>query len=267
MRIALVGGTHGNEPIGYEVMQHFRSHKVASRQNSYDCFWANPKAYERKSRYVDSDLNRAFGKNASPQGHEKLRAQEIEKEISGHYDFSIDLHTTTSNMGLTAIMNNTHPDTRKAALYLTQKIPQIKIIEEDVLDENSTHLNRLCPAGLTIEVGPVANNVLKAELIFATAEIVRHLLEFDFSTDVSGQRLPIYKMVGKEKIPQGFYIHPKLDGQDFRLLKKGQPTFINFSGEVLGWDQSDVFPFFINEAAYQEHDLAFLTSIKEELTL
>ncbi|MEM7647364.1 MAG: succinylglutamate desuccinylase/aspartoacylase family protein, partial [Pseudomonadota bacterium] len=119
MNIALIGGTHGNEPVGLEVMKLFKK-SSKKYHNPFECFWANPKAYELKRRYVDSDLNRAFGKNGQPSGYEKQRAAELKKQIQDSFDFSIDLHTTTSNMGLTAILNNTNPMTHKAAIFLKQ---------------------------------------------------------------------------------------------------------------------------------------------------
>lgn len=264
MKIALVGGTHGNEPVGIEVMSLFR---LSSTKyfNAFACFWGNPKAFELKRRYVDSDLNRAFGKNAKPKGYEAARAKELENEIRGKFDFCIDLHTTTSNMGLTAILNNTHPSSQKAARFLKYEFPEIKLIEEDKLDEECVHLNRLCPGSLTIEVGPVANNVVNAELVLKTHAIVEKLLNFNFDYEFEEEEVEVYKMLGVEKFPEksGWYVHPSLEGADFLEVKKGSPLFINIDRDVITYEKNvPIYPFFINEAAYLENRYAFLVAEK-----
>ncbi len=266
MKVALIGGTHGNEPIGIEVMSLFRL-SPKNYQNEYECFWGNPKAYELKRRYVDTDLNRAFGKNGIRKGYEEKRAEELEKKIRGEFDFSIDLHTTTSNMGLNAILNNTHPNTQKAAAFLKLEFPEINLIEEDKLNDDCNHLNRLCPAGLTIEVGPVANNVLKADLILKTYWIVEKLLDFDFNMEVDSSELEVFKMLGQQNYPEkeGWYVHPELEGHDFKEMKKGDPWFINIHGDEIHMEkEGPLYPFFVNEAAYIEKKSAFLIAKKQK---
>ncbi len=266
MKIALVGGTHGNEPVGIEVMSLFRLSR-SSFTNNFQCFWANPKAFELKRRYVDSDLNRSFGKNSIAKGYEKNRAAELEKEIKGSFDFCIDLHTTTSNMGLTAILNNTHPNTQKVARFLKHELPEIRLIEEDRLDDDCNHLNRLCPAGLTIEVGPVANNVVKAELVLKMHTIVEKILDFNFNFEIEESPIEVFKMLGYRKYPEksNWYIHPQLEDANFLKIRKGFPLFINIEKEVMELEEDGpIYPFFINEAAYLENKHAFLVAEKRD---
>ena len=264
MNIALVGGTHGNEPVGLEVMSLFKK-STAKYRNSFTCFWGNPKAYELKKRYVDTDLNRAFGKNQIRKGYEQSRAEELESQFKDNFDLCIDLHTTTSNMGQTAILNNTHNWTQKICTVLNQSIEGLKLIEEDRLDDECNHLNRLCPAGVTVEVGPVANNVVSAELVLQTVSIVEKILDFDFDSSVDTDSVEYYKMLGQINYPSGdhWYVHPDLDRRDFKELAAGQPTFLNHDGRVEKWSgDKSVYPFFINEAAYLEHRSAFLIAEK-----
>ncbi len=264
MKIAVVGGTHGNEPVGREVVEILKEEDRDFR-NEYQCFIGNPQAYVEKKRYVDCDLNRAFGKKGVRRGYEKTRAEELENEIRGKFDFCIDLHTTTSSMGLTAIFNNTHDLTRKAGVYLKSEIPDFKLIEEVDLDEDCTHLNRLCPAGVTLEVGPVANNVLNADLILKLKHMVEKLLDFDFSQNIKIQGTEYFKMTGAINFPsKRWYVHPSIEGHDFKEIKKGDPIFLNSQGDSKEWEQEEsCFPFFINEAAYLEHQCAFLTSLRK----
>jgi len=264
MKIALVGGTHGNEPVGIEVVRLFEQSNKKYK-NDFQSFWANTKACELKKRYVDCDLNRAFGKNGVRHGYEKQRAGELKSEIKSKFDFCIDLHTTTSNMGLTAILNNTHISSQNAAASLYENIKGLKLIEEDHLDEECRHLNRLCPGGLTIEVGPVANNVINGDLVSATFKIVEHILDFDFEKTIDLSNIEYFKMLGQVNYPegQGWYISSNLEGKDFEELKPGTPIFTNIQEDQLLFEESESrYPFFINEAAYLENKSAFLLAEK-----
>ena len=73
MKIAVVGGTHGNEFTGVEVCKALEKSQQ-SYKNEYRTFIANPMAHLKKLRYVDSDLNRAYSKTSSPLGNEKERS-------------------------------------------------------------------------------------------------------------------------------------------------------------------------------------------------
>lgn len=264
MQIALIGGTHGNEPVGKEVMNLFSNSKEQYK-NIFSCFWGNPEAYQQQKRYVDTDLNRAFGKNGNRFGYELERVAHLEEKILGNFDFSIDLHTTTSNMGETVILNNTHPASRQIATYLQKQRPGLKIIEETQLDDECTHLNRLCPAGVTVELGPVANNVIDSQLLFNMHQIVELILNFDFKTYISLDSVEYYKMIDQINFPEkgGWYLHSDIDKHDFQILNPGQDIFINIHGETLKYSGHEpVYPFFINEAAYLEKRSAFLIAKK-----
>ena len=81
MRVAVVGGTHGNEPVGIEVIQHLERRPPEDAMHSFETFWANPKAFELGRRFVDSDLNRTFGKNGRGEGYEIERSKELTDKI------------------------------------------------------------------------------------------------------------------------------------------------------------------------------------------
>ena len=266
LQVAIIGGTHGNEPVGIEVMKAFQKNKPKECLHQYKTFFANPKAYELKTRFVHTDLNRAFGKNGIRKGYEAGRVHELESGIRNQFDLTLDLHTSTSNMGLTLILNNTHDLSRNVAAYLKRVVSGLKIIEEDQLDEESTHLNRLAPAGLTIEVGPVANNVVSAYLLQQTYNLVLHILQWDVKKEDLGH-VEYFKMGKVVFFPpeSGWYIHPDVDNRDFQALKPGAPLFINLKGETLAYDGGrEVYPFFINEAAYIPKGYAMILSSKEK---
>lgn len=55
--------------------------------------------------------------------------------------------------------------------------------------------------------------------------------------------------------------------QDFKLLRKGDPVFLTFSGETLKHEGDELHPFFINECAYYEKRIAFHLGRKVKMTL
>jgi len=265
MKIAIFGGTHGNEPVGVEVIKALRAQKPKSNFHTYETFIGNPKALEKKVRYIDSDLNRAFGKKGQPIGYELQRSKELEQQIRGKFDLIIDLHTTTTNMGLTAILNNTHKITRQTCCLLKERNNGLKLIEEVDLDEDCNHLGRLAPACVTIEVGPVANNVVSGDLVLKTYQMISDILNFDYKQNFDFEKTEVYKTIETLKFPpeEGWYIHPEIENSDFKMIKKGQPLFINIAGETINYQKDyEAFPFFINEAAYLESDSAMIFAKK-----
>ncbi len=263
MKIAIIGGTHGNEPVGIEVIKNLELKKEASSVHEYDCFLANPMALKEKKRFVDTDLNRSFGAKGTRLGNEETESARLTSEISGKYDFILDLHTTTSNMGLTVLLNNDNELTRQAAVRIQKIMPEVKIIEGMRMNDDCPYTSNLIGAGLTIEVGPVANNVLDAKLILETKKMVMAVLEWDFEDRYDLKEIKHYKSFGEYEFPKesGWYIHPELEGSDFKELNPGDPVFINMDEEVKGFEgDSSITPFFINEAAYQDDRLAMTMS-------
>ncbi len=266
MKIAILGGTHGNEPVGIKVIEAL-SKKVDKYTNDYKTFLANPKAHRLGIRYVDFDLNRSFGKDDKSIGNEKSQAEILSKEITGNYDFVLDLHTTTSNMGLTVIL--THLDERsvKAACYLKKINPELKIIISVRAGKECPYTTHMVHSGLTVEVGPVANNVINSHLIIETHKMVKQLLDFDFMEDFKYSQIECFKTKGLMTYPldKDWMLHPNVDGHDFQQLKSGDPLFITIDGDELKYDGETIYPLFVNEAAYQENNTALEFAVKTTL--
>ena len=258
MKFAIIGGTHGNEPVGIKVMQEMKSIDSTQFLHDYEAFLGNPKAYEIGKRYVDSDLNRSFGSLGESKGYEQQRSSELSKTIKGNFDFILDLHTTTSNMGLTLILTSLDQNSVNAACYLKSKIPEIKIIISVRAGENCPYTSSLASSAITVEVGPVANNVLKTQLILDTYKIVTETLNYDFKSSYDYSQIECFKTVGFKSYPESgeWMLHPNIDGNDFSPLNNEDPLFINMNNEVILYEGETVYPLFVNEAAYQENNTA-----------
>ncbi len=267
LRIALIGGTHGNERLGIEIVSHW-SHAIPfETPHIIEPMIANQKAVDSGLRFIDYDLNRSFGKNSTPSGYEAERARELTEKISGNFDLVIDLHTTTSHMGFTIILPKTDPLSRRAALYLKTHFPDITIIESLRVDENSLFISALAPSGLLFEIGPVANNIVNTQLLLTLNTILTKLLTWDFGEINVPKSWYYYKIVDYLYYPKEggpYYIHPEREGKDFVAVKHGDPLFIDLNGKTLVYEGEEFYPFFINEAAYRLSRIAMYTSKKME---
>ena len=98
--VVIVGGTHGNEPGGVKAIvqlhRAFRNGEITLNRGKISFLLGNPKAYQKDVRYIDSDLNRVFVKQA-PSSVEGKRALEIDAFLWDHGDINalLDLHSVS----------------------------------------------------------------------------------------------------------------------------------------------------------------------------
>ncbi|WP_414624940.1 aspartoacylase [Calothrix sp. CCY 0018] len=279
-RVALVGGTHGGELTGVFLVKKFQQSPQLIQRDRIETisFIANEKAVAMGTRYIDTDLNRAFNrqdlKNPRLINYEQSLAKKIARRIEEEkIDLIIDLHSTTANMGLTVILHSDHPYLLSLAAYLTQINSKVKILQH-TLNQESSYLISSAELGITIEVGAIANGVLDAKLFQATEELIHVILNY-LEADRKGQPLSIpsgftkYSAIGTVDYPRNeqgeirAMIHPQLQFEDYQPLHPGNPIFITFDGEEIFYqgDQT-VYPVFINEAAYYEKGTAMCLTVR-----
>ncbi|NXE06137.1 ACY2 Aspartoacylase, partial [Lophotis ruficrista] len=122
-RVAIFGGTHGNELSGVFLVKHWQENGAEIQRAGMEVkpFLTNPRAVKKCTRYIDCDLNRVFDSDnlgrtvVEDIPYEVRRAQEINqifgpKGSDDAYDLIFDLHNTTSNMGGTLILENSRDD-------------------------------------------------------------------------------------------------------------------------------------------------------------
>jgi aspartoacylase len=276
-RVAIVGGTHGNELTGVYLVKKFENapELVARSTFKTELLIANPRSVEVCRRYVETDLNRCFSRSGLDKPattYEEQRAQEIDRLLNTETPSEelciLDLHTSTSNMGLTLILGNLHPFNVRLAAYLSTINPRVKIYKWIDSESSQSALRSLSPLGLSIEVGPVPQGVLDAELYQETEYLIYAALDFIERTN-KGDRptcpsaITLYQGVELVEFPRDSQgeltgmIFPDLQYQDYNLLNPGDPMFVTFEGENITYDgEVTVFPVFINEAAYYEKNIA-----------
>jgi succinylglutamate desuccinylase len=282
-RVAIIGGTHGNELTGVYLIKKFQEFPELLHRDSLECvtLLANPQAIAANRRYIDRDLNRSFAsedlKNPELSGYENDLAKQIAAQLR-NVDLIIDLHSSTANMGLTILPSSAHPMNMRLAAYLSTLHPDVRVCcGANFADKENQDpmLRSLSPLGCTIEVGAIAQGILQADLFQKTEMLVQAILNY---LEALNQHKPlavpsgldIYQVISSIDYPRNSQgeiqaiIHPQLQFQDYESLQPGAPLFLTFSGESIFYSgKSTVFPIFINEAAYYEKKVAMIITKKQ----
>jgi succinylglutamate desuccinylase len=284
-RVAIVGGTHGNELTGIYLVKKFLQNPELLRRESLECttFIANPEAVIKNQRYIDRDLNRCFDRedlaNLELSNYEEIRAKEIATQIGSNTDLIIDLHSTTAKMGLTILLSSRHLLNFQLAAYLSTLHPDVKVVCGKQSSQAAPMLRSLSPLGCTIEVGAIAQGIIDAQLFQQTEMLVHAALDYLDRLN-RHQPLPIpsnltlYQTVSSVDYPRNSsgelqaMIHPQLQFQDYAPLHPGDPMFMTFAGETIPYQGAEiVFPIFINEAAYYEKGIAMSLTQQQQILI
>ena len=276
--IAIVGGTHGNENTGVFLIKKLKDRLLSYKNLNLKYLLANPMAVKCSQRFIDCDLNRAFGlknlQNNEKSEYEFKRAKAINNELGpkgkSKTDFIIDMHTSTSNMGITVILSNINTVNIQLVAYLKGIFEKLNIYYMPAkTEEDQPFLDSIAPFSLAIEVGPVANGILRHDIIEMTEKTVKATLEF--ITLYNNDDLPeipesielfkYYKTVSFPMDADGnitAYIHKNLQDKDFQELNKGDAIFHTIDDlTIYNEEEGACYPVFINEAAYYYKNSAF----------
>jgi len=116
--IAVVGGVHGDEPCGVRAVERLLA-DAPDVERPVKCIVANEEALERGVRYVDADLNRAFGPNTPADAHEVELGERLAEEIRGMTVFSV--HSTQSHADPFAVSDG-------RADHVKRIVPRLSIV-------------------------------------------------------------------------------------------------------------------------------------------
>ncbi|MGB1272096.1 MAG: aspartoacylase [Endozoicomonas sp.] len=284
-KITIVGGTHGNEYLGpYFIQKVEQASLYQDNSLEVSTLLANPEAFAMGQRFIHNDLNRSFTREiltSTNNDHEYQRAREINQLFSPEeleHHFIIDLHSSTANMGITLIVRNDQPFNLHAASYVQQNIPEARILVSDVDREQSQSLNSISKFGLALEIGPLANAVIRHDLFQTTEKVVSLLIKF-MTLCKTRQEPRLHEEVQafqvRERVPYPrddndkltAMVHKDLQDRDYRLLEAGHPIFETFGEESVPYEGEPGYAVFINEAAYYREDVAFMVADKVTLPL
>lgn len=280
--LAIVGGVHGNERTGVAVVRRWQEKEFAKYFPGLKChyFLANPRAIAANRRYINQDLNRCFRsqdrKNPCLMGYEQLRAKYLAHQFSlAGIEFIVDLHTTTSAMGTTLILNQPHPLLLNLAAHLSQRDEEIRVLQYSQ-QKDLPYIRGLCPLGVTIELGPVPQGVYEPTAIAKTQKtltrILAYLQELSTGNVPSVDNCTVYEQIETVDYPrddQGEIvaeIAPQI--RDYEAITPGSPLFYHRRGNITSYGgASTVYPVFIGEAAYIEKGIAMALTQRKTIAI
>jgi succinylglutamate desuccinylase len=288
-RVAIVGGTHGNELTGVVLVRKFLQYPELVHRQSFETIslLANPRSIALNRRYIDRDLNRCFDRhdlaNLELTGYENNLAKQFAARYgangSGPVDVIIDLHSTTANMGLTVVPINNSPANLQLVAYLSSLNPAINIYLRLNSEQDSPTLQSVASLGCMIVVGAIPQGVIEANFIKNTERLVLDILDyFEYLNRGVAMNIPatvnLYQAIESIDYPRNgqnelmAMIHPDRQGQDYQAMAPKSPLFMNFQGEtILAKNDCIIFPVFINEAAYYEKGIAMMITEKRNVSL
>jgi succinylglutamate desuccinylase/N-acetylglutamate synthase-like GNAT family acetyltransferase len=197
-RVAVVGGTHGNERIGVELIRQWTANNQALQRSTITTIpvIGNPAAVLLNQRYVSEDLNRQFtggskasfalSTNAVSEHHTAQTLDRIlgpklkSSSVPTGVDFTIDLHSSTSNTGLVVMVSALEHDLHALRLvnYLQKHVPELKVASSIGKKDDSCYVDSISPSGISFEVGPLPHGCLSHSLLNDTHRLVQLTLDY-----------------------------------------------------------------------------------------
>ncbi|SDR42678.1 M14 family metallopeptidase [Natronobacterium texcoconense] len=138
--VAVLAGVHGDEPCGVRAVERILDERPTV-ERPVKLVVANEKALERRVRFVDEDLNRAFPGDPDAKTHEGRLAHRLGDELEGCLTFS--MHSTQSYAEPFTIVDSVS----ETATELCQRLPVMAMVETGEFAEG-----RLITEAETIEV-------------------------------------------------------------------------------------------------------------------
>ncbi len=206
-KILFIGATHGDEPIGIEVLR-----SLEKKFDNFDWIIGNPKALKQKSRKYTADLNRSAPGNDKSNQYEQKRAAEI-IQLSKNYQYTIDIHGSTKQVGIFTIITNPKP----INLKLAGMLPIKNIVFWPAFSpELKGPLSEFFSCGLEIECGPKENLEIKKSLEKKMEKFLINLKKLE--------KIPINKLLKKKNI---YEVYDSLKVKSNEKLKEFKKVTIN----------------------------------------
>lgn len=303
-QVVICGGTHGNESNGVFLVKHFlKSPALVTRPSfSTQCLFTNPFSIATNTRYVDEDLNRCCflkdlvskAKQATKEGGRAIELDAIigpKSSTDPNADFVFDLHNTTANTGVALMLAPDDEFALSVAAHLLRVDSSVRIVQwADV--EDWALVPTLGRSGMTVEVGSCPWGCIEPTYYQQTQKLILAALDYihthntslssPAAATASTHTVPVYRRIDTVYYPTDAetkemtaYIHPDLQNKDFHKLENGAPIFSTFEGQTVSFEgkmadgkaysTDQLYPFFINEAAYYESKTAFVIGERKEV--
>lgn len=222
MKILVIGGMHGNEPLGQQVVKLFREKPIKDVATSL----ANEEAIKANVRFIGSDLNRSFPGDETSNIYEVKRAAEIVEMTKG-YDIVIDFHNTNC------------PD--NDCVFVGQDAETILLDSSfwfglrRVIVADYDCLNKYAPNCMSIEVS-LASKLNDAKYWYNKISELSSLTQIE-----EAESLELYRFVYRMSLADRDTL--QLPAKQLKAFKAIEPRLANAMGV-----KSPAYPIFVNDA-------------------
>uniref|UniRef100_A0A8B9HDZ9 N-acyl-aromatic-L-amino acid amidohydrolase n=1 Tax=Astyanax mexicanus TaxID=7994 RepID=A0A8B9HDZ9_ASTMX len=238
-RVAVCGGTHGNELSGvYLVRERLKKRRKSEVMEPVTVVtvMSNPRAVHRCVRYTETDLNRCFTdamlrscRDPQIRWIRRIRRKTLLKERRKKFCLQfVATSRNTVNMWKKILFS----DQNKVTLLITLNTPSIPTVKH---------------GGGSI--------MLWGEFEGGWVDVYSLVKNIDYPRDPQTHIITAA-------------VHPDLQDRDFCLLHPGDAMFLSFSGESVRYKGKEpLYPFFINESSYYEKGVALFLARRRRVEI
>lgn len=145
-RVAIIGGIHGDEPAGEEIITRLAERLPNDCPKTIQLILANEPALELGERYIERDLNRAFPGDLEGDAYETVLAARLTRLLEG-CEAVLALHTSHSAPPPFAIYSTLTESVRRTVTAL----PVDYVLDSGALRD--TTLDSVVPSAVSFETG------------------------------------------------------------------------------------------------------------------
>ena len=239
-RVAIVGGIHGDEPAGKEVVERLIHTLEIENEGTVQLMVANERALAIGERYTETDLNRAFPGDAESDRYEDVLATRIRTVLEGA-DAVLALHTSYSAPPPFAI----YSELTESVRHTVAGLPVEYVVDSGGL--RGTTLDSVIPHTVSIELGRQWSEDAVAFGHDATEAFLRaHGLLTDREPSFTETRV----VKGLQEVPKGGG-EPHVYYGNFEEIPKGE-VFARDDVYTHRVEEEGVVPILASERGYED---------------
>jgi predicted deacylase len=209
--VAVIGSLHGEEPVGKKVINALRAHRI--KKGTLITVIGNPQALQKKTRYIETDLNRCFPGKKNGTHEEQLAHQLL--PLVRKADYCIDIHSTSTNTQYAAIIKKKSAGILK---LLSLFRPEHAVLMPKGVGDGS--LINFCRTGVSLEYGKHTSRETYRRSLEDVLIILSKLGVVSLPAKKAvTRRTEFFLVYGTEPRPKGFRMKPSL--RNFSLVRKG----------------------------------------------
>lgn len=247
--VTIIGSLHGNERVGAEVIELLK--KEFGDQSNLNFLVGNPAAYEEDKRFLDTDLNRLFGKafdelkTKEVLNREEVRALEL-GAILEKSDYLIDIHCTLKPSLPFVFCENNEGHLELATIFETKYIvsPALDFHPEDLVSSADNFVDRHGGRGFTYETGWYKEPESAKQILRKVKKFLAYVgaVEEDQNQNLTVQKIsePWHFLINQSIIAESDQFSFVEDFDNFKLIPKGTKIAVDAGKNVFTDNESHI---------------------------